>query len=85
MRWGRGFFRVWLLLSVIWIVVSNYVFEPRTYQFWRAPIFEFKTPGGEQFVVNSSKSREETVSTINEALEREQSAPLRLCRRDTCS
>jgi hypothetical protein len=25
MRWGRGFFRLWLVLSVIWVVAAGYV------------------------------------------------------------
>jgi hypothetical protein len=71
MRWGRGFFRLWLFFSAIWIAVSVYAYGPTTYQFWRAPILEFESPSGQRFLVDSSKSREEIHTQIVAVLERE--------------
>jgi hypothetical protein len=75
MRWGRGFFRLWLFLSVIWIAVSVYGYGPR-YQFRRVPILEFESPSGQRFLVDSSKSREEINAQIVAVLERETAAAL---------
>ena len=70
MRWGR-FFRLWLSLSVIWVVASVYLQELRTFQFWRAPILEFEAPSGQKFSINTSKSQNEITAELNAALGRE--------------
>ena len=75
MRWGRGFFRLWLFLSVIWIAVSVYGYGPK-YQFWRVPILEFESPSGQRSLVDFSKSREEINAHIVAVLERETAAAL---------
>ena len=70
MRWGR-FFRLWLSLSVIWVVASVYLQELRTFQFWRAPILEFEAPSGQKFSINTSKNQNEITAELNAALGRE--------------
>jgi hypothetical protein len=30
-NWGRGFFRAWLVLSVLWIGLNVYLNGPKTY------------------------------------------------------
>jgi hypothetical protein len=70
MTWGR-FFRLWLSLSVIWVVASVYLQELRTFQFWRAPILEFGAPSGQKFSIDSSKNHNEITAELNAALARE--------------
>ena len=67
MRWGR-FFRIWLALSVIWVVVSVYLLELRTFQFWLAPILEFEAPSGQKLSINTSKSQNEITAELNAEL-----------------
>ena len=46
MTWGRGFFRLWLFLSALWIGLCVYLNEPKTYTtFWRA-VYEAKHQDG---------------------------------------
>ena len=70
MRWGR-FFRLWLSLSLIWVVASVYLQELRTFQFWRAPILEFHAPSGQKFLIDASKNQNEITAELNAALGRE--------------
>jgi hypothetical protein len=68
---GAWFFRLWLFFSAIWIAVSMYGYEPKTYEdLWRAPKFEFAPPGGQPFVVSSSKSRAEIVAQVAAEVQR---------------
>ena len=71
MRWRRAFFRLWLFLSLIWVVASVYLQEPRTFQFWRAPILEFEAPSGQKFLIDTSKNHNEITAELNAALGRE--------------
>jgi hypothetical protein len=71
MKWRRGFFRLWLFLSVIWVVASVYRQELGTFQFWRAPILEFEGPSGQKFLINTSKNQNEITAELNAALGRE--------------
>lgn len=37
MRWGQGFFRIWLVLSALWIGLAVLLNEPSTYKgLWRS-------------------------------------------------
>lgn len=72
MTWGRGFFRAWLVLSAIWIGLSVYINEPKSYaSLWRGPLFDFATPSGRAVTLDGSKSREELAADITEELRRE--------------
>jgi hypothetical protein len=72
MRWGRGFFRLWLFLSVIWVAASVYLIEPKTYSFlWRGPILDFETPSGGHFSFDSSESRQDLIRDITAAVQLE--------------
>ena len=75
MKWRRGFFRLWLFLSVIWVVASVYRQELGTFQFWRAPILEFEGPSGQKFLINTSKNKNEITAELNAALGRESRLP----------
>ena len=68
MKWRRGFFRLWVFLSVIWVVASVYRQELGTFQFWRAPILEFEGPSGQKFLINTSKNKNEITAELNAAL-----------------
>jgi hypothetical protein len=44
MRWGQGFFRAWVVLSIIWVGLAVYIQEPTTYRLpwlWRGPFISF--------------------------------------------
>ena len=72
MTWRRGFFRLWLFLSVIWVAGSVYLLEPKTYKWlWRAPIVVFESPSGQELSIDTAKSRKEIKDEIFAALERE--------------
>jgi hypothetical protein len=72
MRWGQGFFRVWLFFSVIWVAGSIYFEEPKTYTWvWRAPVVEFESPSGHKVAFDSSKGREALAAEVTAILQRE--------------
>jgi hypothetical protein len=73
-RWGRGFFRFWLVLSAVWIGLVVYSVGPKSYQLqwlWRAPIFEIKSPSGYVSELDLSKSQAELAAAITLELQRE--------------
>ena len=75
MTWRRGFFRLWLFLSVIWVAGAVYLLEPKTYKWlWRAPIVVFKSRSGQELSIDTAKSRKEIKDEIFAALEREPKA-----------
>ena len=42
MRWGRGFFRVWVFVAVLWISAAVYLNGPKTYEMpWATPKYKF--------------------------------------------
>src|SRR6266550_5732458 len=72
MRLSRGFFRIWLVLSAIWIGLWVYFATPKTYSWlWRAPRYEVEFGSGHQTTFDTSKSHEELVADINEEVTRE--------------
>jgi hypothetical protein len=71
MWWGRGFFRLWMFLSAIWVAASIYLIEPKTYSLlWRWPILEFETSTG-LFSLDTSKNRQDVIRDITAAVKRE--------------
>lgn len=75
MTWRRGFFRLWLFLSVIWVAGAVYLLEPKTYKWlWRAPIVVFESRSGQELSIDTAKSRKEIKDEIFAALEREPKA-----------
>jgi hypothetical protein len=72
MTWGRGFFRVWLFLSAIWVGLSVYIAELKTFTWlWRAPIVDFQSPSGRQVSFNTSKSSKQLAEDVDAVLKRE--------------
>jgi hypothetical protein len=62
MRWGRGFFRLWLALSVIWIAVTGYTARDDLWLLTQWDVLKDRSEGG------SSHPTKETASTDNQAL-----------------
>lgn len=72
MTWGRGFFRFWLFLSAIWIGLSVYITQPKTYSWlWHAPQFEVKFASGHVTTFDTSKSYQELAADVTKELQRE--------------
>ena len=68
MRWGRGFFRIWVVLSVLWIAAAVYVYEPKTYAYpWRAA-YELNFEGQPVIELNLRKSEEEISAELLTAM-----------------
>jgi hypothetical protein len=76
MRWGRGFFRVWLVLSLLWICPSVYGFKPATYSWLlKAPVYTVSIGNnGRQVTLDTSRRRDELASDLFEALKLEAKA-----------
>jgi hypothetical protein len=63
MRWGQGFFRIWLVLSALWIGLAVVLYEPKTYtHLWRS-VGEVGWQG-QQLELNLFKGREELSAEI---------------------
>jgi hypothetical protein len=59
MAWRRGFFRLWLVLSALWIGLVVYLIEPKTYtRFWKS-VYEVKSSDGRvrQFNLAGSQTK----------------------------
>src|SRR5271166_4094447 len=69
MRWGRGFFRFWLVLSAVWIGAVVYSDGPKSY--WPSPIKEIESPTGHVLELDLSKSQAEVADAITLELQRE--------------
>jgi hypothetical protein len=68
MRWGRGFFRAWIVLSAIWIGLLVYNFGPTTYRLpwiWQGPrvTLEIRSPGGGQTISEFDPSKSQAQLT----------------------
>src|SRR5262245_28974347 len=46
MAWRRGFFRLWVVLSVLWIGLVVYLIEPRSYIRFSNAVYEVKSSDG---------------------------------------
>ncbi|KJC42256.1 hypothetical protein [Bradyrhizobium sp. LTSP857] len=76
MSWGRGFFRVWLVLSGLWIGPCIYGFKPATYSWlWKGSVYAVSLGNnGRQVTLDTSRSRSELVSDLFDALKLEAQA-----------
>jgi hypothetical protein len=64
MAWRRGFFRLWLVLSALWIGLVVYLNEPKTYtRFWKA-VYEVKSSDGRVRRFNLAGSRTELAADV---------------------
>jgi hypothetical protein len=69
MRCGRGFFRAWVVLSAIWVGLSVYIQEPRTY---RMPSRATLTaPSGSKVEIDLSKGQAQLSDDVTELLKSE--------------
>ena len=69
MRWGRGFFRIWIVLSVLWIAATVYAYEPKTYAYpWRAA-YELNFEGQPVSELNLRKSAAEISADLLAAMQ----------------
>jgi hypothetical protein len=71
MAWSRGFFRIWLALSALYIaaaiaVASTYHKEIKPFVI--SPRFEIELTGGTKRAIDTAKTREENVSVVRFAL-----------------
>lgn len=74
MSWGRGFFRAWVVISALWVVATVFVAKPSTYaQLWNAPKYEVSFPSGRKVMVDTSRTHQELVAVIDDALRQEPS------------
>ena len=65
MAWRRGFFRLWLVLSALWMGVNVYLIEPKTYtRFWQAGVYEVKSSDGRVHQFNLAGSRTELAADL---------------------
>lgn len=72
MTWRKGFFRAWVVLSVMWIGFSVFVNDPKTYPWlWHAPQYEIKFPSGHTATFDTSKSHEEIFADVTRELQDE--------------
>lgn len=57
MNWARGFVRAWLALSVVYVALSVWVNEPKTFRpLWKpSPIFEIAFEDGATVSFDTSK------------------------------
>jgi hypothetical protein len=64
MAWRRGFFRLWLVLSALWIGLVVYLNEPKTYtRFWNA-VYEVKSSDGRVRRFNLAGSQTELAADL---------------------
>ena len=71
MRWGRGFFRAWIVLSVIWIGLSVYYFGPTPYRWWSPRLaYEFQKDEADPItaVFDPSKSQAQLTDDVIAAI-----------------
>jgi hypothetical protein len=72
LSWGRGFFRAWVVISALWVTVAILIAKPSTYALlWDAPKYEVAFPSGRKVTVDTSRSHQELVATVDDALRQE--------------
>jgi hypothetical protein len=74
LRIARGLFRLWLVLSVLWIGLSVYILEPTTYRLpwlWRGAKFTYSTPTKAKEQFDLSRTQAQLSEDVTEALKRE--------------
>jgi hypothetical protein len=62
LRWGRGFFRGWIVISVLWVGLAVMIAKPETYKaLWHKSKYEIETPSGQRFTLDTSMPRDHLV------------------------
>ena len=76
MRWRRGFFRAWIVISVVWVGLAVMIAQPDTYRhLWHKAKYEIATPSGQKFTLDSSMPRDHLVGILDTALRQEEARP----------
>jgi hypothetical protein len=72
LSWGKGFFRAWIVLSIMWGVATVLIAKPQTYALlWNAPKYEIEFGSGRKVTLDTSRSHEDLAATLDGALQRE--------------
>ena len=64
MAWRRGFFRLWVVLSVLWIGGNVYLIQPKTYTRFSNAVYEVKSSDGRVRKFNLAGSQAELAADI---------------------
>jgi hypothetical protein len=76
LQWRRGFFRVWIVISVLWVDLAVMVAKPDAYSpLWHGAKYVIKTNTGQQFTLDTSTPRDELVQVLDSALRQEAVRP----------
>jgi hypothetical protein len=76
LRWGRGLFRAWIFISILWVAATVLATSPSTYaQLWNAPKYEVELQSGRKVTLDTSLSHGELVAMLGDALQREPAKP----------
>ena len=76
MRWGPGFFRAWVVISALWVTATVFTVKPLTYALlWNAPKYEVSFPSGRKVTLDTSRTHQELVATLDDALGQEPAKP----------
>jgi|SRR5271166_2165791 len=76
MAWRQGFFRIWVVLSVIWVGGAILVAKPKTYVWlWNAPKYDITFPTGLTITLDGAKTREEAAELLDDQIKHEVSRP----------
>jgi hypothetical protein len=72
LRWGPGFFRAWVVISALWVAATVFTAKPPTSALlWHAPKYEVSFPSGRKVTLDTSRSHQELVATLDDALGQE--------------
>jgi hypothetical protein len=72
LSWSRGLFRAWVVISAVWVAATMFVAKPSTYALlWNAPKYEVAFPSGRKVTVDTSRTHQELVSMVDDALQQE--------------
>src|SRR5262245_12451320 len=71
MAWSRGFFRLWLVLSALWIGLVVYLIEPKTYTRFSNAVYEVKSSDGRVRRFNLAESQTELAANLTEWMQAE--------------
>jgi hypothetical protein len=71
MAWRRGFFRLWVVLSVLWIGLVVYLNEPKTYIRFSNPVYEVKSSDGRVRRFNLAGSQTKLAADLTEWMQAE--------------
>jgi hypothetical protein len=71
--WGRGFFRAWIVVSVLWIGLAVINWTPEAYPaLWHGAKYDMTSPTGQQFTLDASMRRDQVVQTLDSVLQQEE-------------